>query len=215
MNSFEVKKINENVFFLRCNGFGSNISIIKHESNYFLVDSSAKEFRNDLIEILSELNINPSHVKYIFNTHEHYDHIGNSIIFNKSINYMSKNTPKDITKFSLGYDFETHPFSIKRVDEGSYFGFDLYLTPGHSSSGITLVYDNLLFCGDTLFEKGIARTDFINSSKKELLSSLKKLKKITSSIDKKILVLPGHGDIFYLENHINNSINYLKGSINK
>ncbi|MFW6046256.1 MAG: MBL fold metallo-hydrolase [Candidatus Woesearchaeota archaeon] len=213
MNAFEIKKINEDIIFLKCNGFGSNISIIKQNEKYFLIDTSIDSFRNDLIKSLSKLNISPKNVKCIFNTHEHYDHIGNSLIFNNSLKYMSEKTPKDITKYSLGYDFETYPFSIERISEGNYFNFDVYLTPGHSSSGITLFYKNTLFCGDTLFERGIPRTDFINSSKKELLSSFKKLKKIVKNKKERILVLPGHGDSFYLDNHINESIKILKKMI--
>ncbi len=211
METFSIKRISEDIIFLKCNRFGSNVYIINKEDGIFVIDSSLSRFKTSLKRIFSELNISLSSVKAVFNTHEHYDHIGNSTLF-EAPKIMSKKTPSNISKYSLGYNYERNPFEIKRVTEGTYYGFNLIFTPGHTSSGICLNYDNYLIVGDTLFEEGIARTDFPNSSKKHLLNSFKKIKKKIG--DKKdLLVLPGHGDVFKLENHINRSIKNLKSNL--
>ncbi|MDR1404091.1 MAG: MBL fold metallo-hydrolase [Candidatus Methanoplasma sp.] len=65
-------------------------------------------------------------------------------------------------------------------------------TPGHTCGGICL-YDEIthsLFSGDTVFSRGVGRTDFPTGSAKELTESLRKL----SGIDVKMLY-PGHSDI--------------------
>ena len=68
--------------------------------------------------------------------------------------------------------------------------FEVLHTPGHSPGGISLVGHGVVFCGDTLFNLGIGRTDFPGCSYDQLMES----------IFTKLMVLPdetivysGHG----------------------
>ena len=63
-------------------------------------------------------------------------------------------------------------------------------TPGHSPGGISLVGHGLVFCGDTLFNYGIGRTDFPGCSHEQLMESIR-TKLLTLPDD--TIVLPGHG----------------------
>ena len=67
---------------------------------------------------------------------------------------------------------------------------DLFHTPGHSQGSVSILIDNILFAGDTLFNFSIGRTDLPGGNYAQLITSIKS----------KILVLPdetrvlsGHG----------------------
>ena len=56
--------------------------------------------------------------------------------------------------------------------------------------------NNILYSGETIFESTYGRTDLITGSSKDMKASLEKLFDVFESI----CVLPGHGDIFDLQN---------------
>ena len=62
-------------------------------------------------------------------------------------------------------------------------------TPGHTKSGISLLGDNMVFTGDTLFAGSIGRTDFPGGSFHEIINSIKtKLMALPDNFK----VYPGH-----------------------
>ncbi len=63
-------------------------------------------------------------------------------------------------------------------------------TPGHTPGGISLLADNAVFVGDTLFAESIGRTDFPGGSYSQLIQSIK-TKLMTLNDDFK--AYPGHG----------------------
>jgi len=62
-------------------------------------------------------------------------------------------------------------------------------TPGHSRGSTSLVGENEVFTGDTLFAGSIGRTDFPESSNLQMQQSLQKLKALPDHFT----VYPGHG----------------------
>jgi len=62
-------------------------------------------------------------------------------------------------------------------------------TPGHSPGGISLLGEWEGFTGDTLFEGSIGRTDFPESSKQDMMVSLRKL----ACLPDHFVIYPGHG----------------------
>lgn len=78
-------------------------------------------------------------------------------------------------------------------------------TPGHSPGSICLSAGDLLFTGDTLFKGSVGRTDFPDSSAKELQLSLHKLDNLPAATR----VLPGHEGPTTLEEERRNNP-YLK-----
>lgn len=76
--------------------------------------------------------------------------------------------------------------------------FEIMHTPGHTQGSMCII-DNknkILYSGDTIFETTYGRTDLITGSSKDMKVSLEKLFDTFESI----CVLPGHGDIFDLQN---------------
>ena len=70
-------------------------------------------------------------------------------------------------------------------------------TPGHTKGSITIFdkSNNLLYSGDTIFEKSYGRTDLVNGSHEEMRESLNKLFDRFDDIQ----VFPGHGEDFNLK----------------
>jgi hydroxyacylglutathione hydrolase len=75
--------------------------------------------------------------------------------------------------------------------------FEIIHTPGHTPGSICLYIKNeeILFSGDTLFSKGIGRTDFSYSDPKKMKISLEKILKIPGETK----VYSGHGETTTIE----------------
>jgi len=159
-----INKIKPNVFQLDFKEFGSTVYLIKLEDKNILIDSSSEENKQELIDYLSELNLKPENIDTLIITHDHWDHIGNNDLFTKAKIITSKNT-EDLKK------------ELKPIQ-----------TPGHTQDSFCILYDDILFSGDTIFhEGGRGRTDLPGGNEEQILNSIRNLKEV----DYKILC-PGH-----------------------
>jgi len=131
-------------------------------------------------------------VKFIVNTHGHPDHIRGDGVFKRTYGAPICIHTKDA---NLIRDPETDipPPNVLLKDEGTLsFGagrLRVMHTPGHTPGGMSLVGEDLVFTGDTLFAGSIGRTDFQGGSDSEMRLSLKKLLRLPDSFT----VYPGHG----------------------
>jgi hydroxyacylglutathione hydrolase len=66
----------------------------------------------------------------------------------------------------------------------------IYHTPGHSPGSVSFHVGNHLFSGDVLFYHTVGRTDVQNSSRQELIITVKRLYDV---LPDKTTVYPGHG----------------------
>ena len=89
------------------------------------------------------------------------------------------------------------------LDKKLKFGktFTAFETPGHTVGSTCFYVDNILFTGDTLFCRGIGRSDFHGGNGTELFRSLKR---IMSMFPENTSVLSGHGP----ETTIADELNY-------
>ncbi|MEM2856118.1 MAG: MBL fold metallo-hydrolase [Candidatus Nitrosocaldaceae archaeon] len=135
----------------------------------------------DLEKILNTLKKNNLTLKYIVNTHSHFDHVfGNDqlkAITNAKV-AMHRNSPldKDI-ELDEGNTLEVGELVIK-----------ILYTPGHSKDSISLLVNKMLFTGDLLFVGACGRTDLPGGNASELYDSLQRI----SSLDGDIIIYPGH-----------------------
>ena len=140
----------------------------------------------------------------VINTHGHFDHIGCDDAFGVVIYVHQLDEPllKD-ARLNLSYFF-SKPYTVgkaavKTVKDGDCIEIggmrmEVIATPGHSPGGICLLLkkpvDNMLFSGDTLFFRGVGRTDFPGAKEEDLIRSIRE--KLLGLRDD-TLVYPGHG----------------------
>lgn len=146
-------------------GFDSNLSyLVVSEKEALIIDPLP--FQN-IITLMKEEALS---LKYIINTHSHFDHLqGNNLFLEKTnakLIPLNNNTP-----------IKLNTIKIKFIP-----------TPGHTpDSRCILINNKHLFTGDTLFVNNIGKT----SSKKDfqrLLNSLKEL----SLLPDNTIIHPGH-----------------------
>ena len=142
------------------------------------------ENENEAQPILDYIQNNNLKLQYIINTHGHPDHISGNMI-------MKKATGATILihenhKGRANADQKLHEGDTIRIGNSKLV---VLYTPGHTKSGISLLGDNMVFTGDTLFAGSIGRTDFPGGSFHEIINSIKT--KLMSLPDN-FKVYPGH-----------------------
>jgi len=68
--------------------------------------------------------------------------------------------------------------------------FEVLHTPGHTPGGICLLGHGVVFCGDTLFNGSVGRTDFPGCSHQRLMRSIREKLMV---LPDETIVYPGHG----------------------
>ncbi|MFZ2632280.1 MAG: MBL fold metallo-hydrolase [Desulfosalsimonadaceae bacterium] len=142
-------------------------------------------------------------VKYIINTHGHFDHVGANkrlkdatgapILIHKSDAGMLAQV--SVSAMAFGMSGEDSPPADRTIAEGDKITFgDITLTvlhtPGHSLGGVSLHSDGVVFVGDSLFAGSIGRTDFPGGNYDTLITSIKtKLFPLGDDV----VVYSGHG----------------------
>lgn len=181
--------------------FGTNTYLVwdKDSREAVLIDPAAPAE-----EIISYVNTNSLEMVAIINTHGHADHIGGNGFFQQKWNVPILIHEADSEKLLnprlnlssyMGEEIVS-PAAGRLLQEGDRIRLgkkklEVLHTPGHTAGSICLLYDILLFAGDTLFKGSIGRTDFPDGDFETLKHSI--INKIYKLADQTI-VLPGHMD---------------------
>jgi hydroxyacylglutathione hydrolase len=152
-----------------------------------------------ILMVLSDLKLT---VKYIINTHGHFDHVGGNKKLKEVtgadliIHKLDAPMLLHLSDFSamFGMNVENSPPADIEVEEGYDISFGnislkVIHTPGHSPGGISLYTDGHVFVGDTLFAGSIGRTDFPDGDMNALLKGVREKLFI---LDDEVMVYPGH-----------------------
>jgi glyoxylase-like metal-dependent hydrolase (beta-lactamase superfamily II) len=182
--------------------------IISQAGKAVIIDPGAEGKR-----LYNYLKENELELKYIINTHGHFDHIAaNEFLKEKTGAEILAQARADL-KFSdpqlnLSSLFTrqaiTAPLLDRAVADGEEIDFEsltlkFITTPGHSEDGISIYIpeENILFSGDCIFANGIGRTDLQDSDYSELEKSIKD--KIFQ-LPENCTFYPGHGPSSNLTN---------------
>lgn len=183
--------------------FTSNTWVLEFEAFVWLVDCG------DLGPIVSNFGNKP--LGGVLLTHSHFDHIyglndlqkrfPNALIYtNNSGRELLTDDKKNLSYFhETPYVFE-HPKCIRFVDEGDGIALDesvtaqVFATPGHNDSCLTLVIDKAVFTGDA-YIPGIKVVTTLPGGKKAIAKQ--SVERILEFSQGKT-IYPGHGDIVQL-----------------
>jgi len=175
---------------------------------FILADEKTKEAvvidpGDDAADILKLINEKALKVKYIVNTHGHFDHVGANravkeatgaeILIHEADALLMAAAAQQSSAF--GMRSASSPPADRFVTHGDVImageiALTVAHTPGHSQGGICLLEQGMAFTGDSLFAGSIGRTDFPGGDLTTLLGSIKK-NLLTLPDDTK--VFSGHG----------------------
>jgi hydroxyacylglutathione hydrolase len=136
----------------------------------------------DLDAVEQLITRNNLKIKYIINTHHHFDHtIGNEAMANttgaKIIQHEASTLKHDI----IVKDGDKIRFGESEIV--------VFHTPGHSKDSICLVGDGKILTGDTLFVGNCGRVDLPGGSANELYHSLFD---VLAKLDDNLVMYSGH-----------------------
>jgi hydroxyacylglutathione hydrolase len=150
---------------------------------------------------IKELELIP---KYIINTHGHIDHICAIDAISEVYPVPLAIHPADIpfyTDEQTAKAFGRKAPLVKRkpdilLQEGDIISFgsltlEIVHTPGHSLGGVCFISrPYCVFSGDTLFHRGIGRTDLVGGSYEQIAQSIRNK---LYTLEDDLVVFPGHG----------------------
>lgn len=136
----------------------------------------------EIDKILKITEENKMKIKYILNTHSHYDHCKENERLAKLTNAkILLNEEAKIERDGVIEDGETLVLGETKIK--------VIYTPGHSKDGTCFLVEGKLLTGDTLFVGECGRVDLEGSSSRELYNSLFG---IILRFEDNIEVYPGH-----------------------
>ncbi len=158
---------------------------------YILADEKTKEAvvidpGDDAGDILKIINEKDFTVKYIVNTHAHFDHVGANkaikeatgaeLLLHEADAKILATASKQSRSFGLStVDSPPADRHLKHGDivTAGEVSLKVLHTPGHTPGGISLLEQGIVFTGDSLFAGSIGRTDFPGGDLMTLLHSIR------------------------------------------
>ncbi len=164
------------------------IKCLKDNYSYLVIDEKNQTAcvidPSEAKPIINFIEKNKIHLKFILNTHHHYDHVGGNKELKKKYN-------------SKVIGFEEDKDRIPEIDiclkdrdvwRNNNFEFKIFHIPGHTLGHVCFNFfkEKLLFTGDTLFSLGCGR--IFEGTYEQMFNSIKLLK----SFDLKTKIYCGH-----------------------
>lgn len=182
----------------------ANCYIVTHDQDVLIIDPGARPER--IKTYLSE----SAKVTAILLTHGHFDHFGAVDELVKIYgcpvylaeedeelltNTMNQSAGKMITVTTPLIYLHEGPLVLGHTK------VYIFSAPGHTKGSVLIELEGHLFSGDVLFQGGVGRTDLPGGNDREMKRSLNVIK----TMDKQLIVHPGHGDATTIEIELKNN----------
>jgi glyoxylase-like metal-dependent hydrolase (beta-lactamase superfamily II) len=151
------------------------------------------DFDNEAQPIVNYIEREKLKIKGIVNTHGHQDHINGNEAIQKKYDAPVYIHEHDAYFLTLLENHDTTKEILLKDCDNVTFGkvcLKVMHTPGHTMGSICLIGEKAMFSGDTLFAEGIGRTDFPESSPKDMTTTIQKLTKLPDEL----IVYTGHDE---------------------
>ena len=159
------------------------IKCLQDNYSYLIIDESNKNAcvvdPSEAKPIIDYIEKNNIKLKYILNTHHHYDHVGGNT-------ELKKKYGSNVVGFKD--DKDRIPEIDILVEDGKIwkkenFEANIYHIPGHTSGHIAFHFfkEKKIFTGDTLFSLGCGR--IFEGTYKQMFESLNKIKKLPKNTE--------------------------------
>ncbi|OEG62334.1 MBL fold metallo-hydrolase [Halanaerobium congolense] len=175
--------------------------IISENGNALIIDPGAEGEK-----LYNYLQENGLKLKYIINTHGHFDHIaanqylkektGAEILGHPKLDSKLKDPNLNLSQVFMQQKIKS-PALDRPLNDNDLLDFEnlklrVLYTPGHSADGISIYLENnkILFSGDCIFAAGVGRTDLSDSSFQQLINSIEEK---LFSLPEDTVFYPGHG----------------------
>ncbi len=177
-----------------------NCFIVADEKTREAVVIDPGDDAGDILKVVREKGLT---VKYIVNTHGHFDHVGANkalkdatgaeLLIHEEDAPVMASAPLQSRAF--GMNAISSPPADRFVKQGDVItagdvSLKVLHTPGHSPGGISLLEQGMVFTGDALFAGSIGRTDLPGG---DLMTLLRSIKTNLMSLPDDTKVFCGHG----------------------
>ena len=163
---------------IQAEGYGSNCWVLIDEQSeeYAIIDPSATG--EAFLDFIEKRGMKKENLKYILLTHGHFDHIfgadeirditGAPLCIHKADADFLTDSDKNAYRYFFREDLVMRPCE-RELSDGDvlYLGQEeikVVSTPGHSEGSVCFFVGDVIFTGDTLFDRSIGRTDLICGS---------------------------------------------------
>lgn len=190
ISSMAVSMLQENVYLVSCPA--------THEA--IVIDPG-----DDPEMILYKIQQLELKVQYILATHGHFDHIGGVDWLQKKLQvpfYIHaddlpyvKSCKQTVEKYRMPFQHMEVPTPTSFLQDQQELKFGTIVgkaihTPGHTPGGMSFLFGNHLFDGDTLLAGAVGRTDLPGGSFATLENSIRQK---LYTLPSEVIVYPGHG----------------------
>ena len=187
---------------------GGNIIVSQGDDGLLIIDNGYADLASDLQTALQHIE-QPTALKYIINTHWHFDHTGANELLGQSATIVAHdNVRKRLSTASeiplFNYKGKAHPkhalpsLTYPQAMRIHFNNDELQLQHYANShtDGDTVVFfkhANLIHMGDLMFYPNFPFVDIHNGG--NAINYANNIKQINNSIDDQTVVIPGHGPI--------------------
>ena len=154
------------------------IKCLQDNYSYLIIDETNKDAcvvdPGEALPIINFVEKNNINLKFILNTHHHYDHVGGNI-------ELKKKYSSNIVGFSGDKNRIPEIDTLIKDEEiwkSNNFEAKIYHIPGHTNGHIAFHFfkEKKIFTGDTLFSLGCGR--IFEGTHEQMFKSLNKIKKL-------------------------------------
>lgn len=182
-----------NITKLELGMLDNNVYIVASDNNCIVIDCP---FDNgQLLSYIDQLGLK---LQAVVLTHGHFDHCGGvaTLLSKYDVPVYCNSADWQLASIASNNRWGVQCDNCRPtcdLAEGNVTIGDFHLqiieTPGHTPGGVCIVYNNVLFSGDTLFDMTIGRTDLGGGSYDTLMTSIVKLKQLEGDY----MLCSGHG----------------------